>query len=134
MDEKLSVELSDLLTRFTELQKRYAWCREEVLRQERLTQDYLHKLELKSTTYHQRAKLAAALRRCRLTRRVCKDEANVLEPLVLFLEAEKGKMMVSQLQQVLGSVRKAERNIRDRHYTPKVMTPEEYHDSEHKED
>ena len=126
MNQKLSEQLSDFLTLLTQAQKDYSQCQEEIIRLDQLTQDYLHMLELQTTGYHDRARIAEALRRCRMERRQHKDTVSVLEPLVNHLGSERGKTMISQLQQVLGAVRKAEKTASGRRYTPRVLSPEEY--------
>lgn len=93
---------------------------------ELLTQDYLHKLELQSCSYHARTRVATAIRDCRAERRRHKDNTIILEPLVGFLQTEKGKLLITQLQQTLGAVRKAERVTQDRQYHPRVLSAEEY--------
>ena len=50
----------------------------------------------------------------------------VLEPVVQCLSTDRGKRMVSQLQQMLGDVRKEERATKDRRYVPRVLSQEEY--------
>lgn len=75
--------------------KDYTWSREQVHRTEQLTQEYLHKLELEDLDYRERAKVATQLRNCRQLRREHKDTAEILEPLVQFLESEKGKNMLN---------------------------------------
>lgn len=72
-------------------QKDYAWNYSEVNRMDRLTQDYLHKLELDGLDYKERAKVATSLAKCRQARREYKDTVEILEPLVQFLESDKGK-------------------------------------------
>lgn len=57
----------------------YEWNQEEVTRLERLTQDYLHKLELENLSYAERAKVATQLARCRQMRRASKDTVEILE-------------------------------------------------------
>lgn len=49
-------------------QKDYAWNYSEVNRMDRLTQDYLHKLELDGLDYKERAKVATSLAKCRQAR------------------------------------------------------------------
>ena len=126
MDQKLSNQISDFLQLLTNAPKSYAYSNEEVERMQQLTSDYLHLLELNSCGYHTRAKVATANRDCRTARRQHKDNASILEPLVGFLQTEKGKLLISQLQQTLGAVRKAERATEDRHYHPRVLSTEEY--------
>ena len=76
-------------------QKDYAWNYSEVNRMDRLTQDYLHKLELDGLDYKERAKVATSLAKCRQARREYKDTVEILEPLVQFLESDKGKNLLN---------------------------------------
>lgn len=122
----LPEELSSFLKLLDQVQKDYAWFQEEEVRIEQLTQDYLHKLELTDPKYHDRAKIATNLRQCRIDRRNAKDAIALMEPLVSFLGTEKGKMVVSQLQQVLGTTRKIAKNASLRSYYPRVLTNEEF--------
>lgn len=126
MEQKLSNQISSFLQVLTDAQKSYAYSNEEVERMQQLTSDYLHLLELNSCGYHARAKVATAIRDCRTLHRQHKDNASILEPLVGFLQTEKGKFLISQLQQTLGAVRKAERTTEDRQYHPRVLSVEEY--------
>lgn len=126
MEQKLSQQISGFLQLMEQAQKSYIYSTEEVQRMELMTQDYLHKLELQSCSYHARSRVATAIRVCRTERRQHKDNASILEPLVGFLQTEKGKLLISQLQQTLGAVRKAERATEDRHYHPRVLSAEEY--------
>lgn len=124
VDEK-KIDVSEWLSMFLQNMDQYAkdyeWAVQEETRLERLTQDYLHLLELAELDYHGRAKLAAKLREHRIQRRAAKDTVIVLEPIVEFLNSERGKLLIGQLQQVLGKVRKAEKYIDQRTYTPKVL-------------
>ncbi len=126
MEQKLSQQISGFLQLMEQAQKSYAYSAEEVRRMEFLTQDYLHKLELQSCSRHVRAKVATAIRDCRTVRRQHKDNTIILEPLVSFLQTDKGKLLISQLQQTLGAVRRAERTTQDRQYHPRVLSAEEY--------
>lgn len=129
MEEKdtcISEEISGFLRLLDDAQKDYAWAMEEETRLERLTQDYLHLIELTDLSYHERAKLAAKLKDCRVQRRSAKDMVAILEPLTEFLTSERGKVLINQLQQVLGKIRKAEKHIECRTYTPKVLSREKF--------
>lgn len=103
----------------------YAWCRDEVNRMDKLTQDYLHKLELGNLDYRARAKVATAIAKCRCQRRKCKDTVENLEPLIQFLESEKGKNLMNLMREVLGKTRRIERNMENRVYNPRILTQEE---------
>ena len=83
-------------------QKDYAWNYSEVNRMDRLTQDYLHKL----------------------ARREYKDTVEILEPLVQFLESDKGKNLLNLMREALGKTRKVEKCMETRTYIPRVLEQE----------
>lgn len=103
----------------------YAWCYEEVNRMDKLTQDYLHKLELGDLDYRERAKVATAMARCRRQRRGCKDTVEILEPLIQFLDSDRGKNLMNLMREVLGKTRKVEKSMENRIYIPRVLSQEE---------
>lgn len=125
-ERKLSELISDFLKFLEQVEKDYTWAIQEEVQAENLTQDYLHQLELLPFTYHERAKIAKKLSECRVQRRAMKDTIMLNGPVVEFLETEKGKVLIAQLQQVLGKVRKGERIIKERTYTPKVLCQEAF--------
>jgi len=122
-----SEQISEVCRLMEDAKKDYAWSQSEISRMEKLTQDYLHMLELDDLDYRERAKLATKLRDCRRTRREYKDTAVVLEPLVLFLESEKGRNMLNLLREALGKTRKTEERMKNRYYRPRALwnVPEE---------
>ena len=126
MEKNTSQQIADFLTFLSGVTEDYKHSQEEVRLLEELTQDYMHKLELQDHTYHQRAKIASALRQCRIDRRFHKDRIAILDPVVQCLTSDKGKLILSQLQQTLGAVRKAERSTQDRRYIPRILSAEEY--------
>ena len=119
---------SDSISQFCSLmdsaKKDYAWNYEEMRKMDQLTQDYLHKLELEQLTYSERAKVATQLTKCRQMRRNCKDMTETLEPLVAFLESERGKNLCNLMREVLGKTRKVEQYMEHRVYIPRVLTEE----------
>ncbi len=82
------------------------------------TQDILHALELERHSYHEVAALGRELSRVRQERRRHKDAAAQLAPVVEWARANEGT--VHSLQRLLGEVRKAERSVQNRIYTPKT--------------
>lgn len=106
-------------------QKDYTWNYEMVGRMDQLTQDYLHALELDGLKYEERARLATKLAACRQERREHKDTVMILEPLVQFLDSEKGKQLYNLLREVLGKTRRAEERMTGRVYVPRVLIPEQ---------
>lgn len=102
----------------------YEWNREEVNRLDKLTQDYLHQLELNGLDYSERAKVATRLSHCRQLRRISKDTAEVLEPFITFLDSEKGHGMMNCMREALGKTRKIEEKMKTRTYRQKVLEGE----------
>lgn len=119
---KFSLVISDFLNAIDTALKDYAWNYDEVGRMDKLTQDYLHKLELDGLDYGERAKVATKLSQCRQLRRGSKDTVEILSPLVEFLETEKGKNLVNLTREVLGKTRKVEDKMETRTYRPRVLT------------
>ena len=126
MEKDTSQQIADFLIFLSGVTEEYKHSQEEVRVIEELTQDYMHKLELQDHTYHERAKIASALRQCRIDRRFRKDRITILDPVVQCLTSDKGKLILSQLQQTLGAVRKAKRGTQDRRYIPRILSAEEY--------
>lgn len=118
---QFSKRISDVCKLMEKAQKDYEWSLNEICQMDKLTQDYLHKLELDDLDYRERAKIATKLRDCRRTRREHKDTAEVLEPLVQFLESDKGRNMLNLLRETLGKTRKTEERMKTRYYRPRVL-------------
>ena len=93
-------QFSESISSFCKLmenaQRDYAWNYDEVNRMDRLTQDYLHKLELDGLDYKERAKVATQLAKCRQARRECKDTVEILEPLVQSKKVTKYSIGIEQ--------------------------------------
>lgn len=117
---QFSACISSFCRMMDEAKDDYAWNFEEVNRMDKLTQDYLHMLELNNLNYKERAKIATKLSKCRQLRRESKDTAEVLEPLIQFLNSEKGRNMMNIMKEILGKTRKIEDRMADRTYRYKV--------------
>lgn len=122
---QFSVCLSDFINLVTEAQRDYQWNYDEVNRLDRLTQDYLHELELDGLDYRGRAKVATQLRDCRQLRRASKDTVEVLEPLMEFINSDKGKNLLNLLRETLGKTRRVEQYMESRNYRRKVLQDDE---------
>ena len=118
---KFSLYISGFCNLMSDAQGDYAWNSNEVNRLDKLTQDYLHKLELENLNYKERAKVATQLAKCRQQRRECKDTVEVLEPLIQFLDSDKGKNLMNLMREVLGKTRKMEERMEHRAYVPRVL-------------
>lgn len=116
-----SSTISDFCNMVTEAKSDYEWNKSEISRLDRLTQDYLHKLELDDLSYSERAKIATQLKKCRQLRRASKDTVEILEPFIEFIESEKGKQTMNLMREALGKTRKAEQYMENRIYRYKVL-------------
>lgn len=121
MIDKPSEHITNFLNFITAAQSHCIFCDEEMHKQEQLTQDYLHSLELDGLNCKERSKLATKLSINRKDRRYYKDRVEELEPVVLWMTDPTNAKAINQLKQVLGVCRKQETYHKDRTYTPKVL-------------
>ena len=121
---KFSETISNFCTMVAEVKSDYEWNKTEVNRLDRLTQDYLHQLELNGLNYKERAKVATQLTKCRQLRRASKDTVEILEPFVEFIESEKGKQAMNFMKEALGKTRKVETYMKNRTYRYKELNVE----------
>ena len=120
---QFSVYIKDFCNMVDGAKRDYAWNRDEVNRLDRLTQDYLHMLELDHLDYRERAKIATKIMKCRQERRASKDTAETLEPLIQFLDSDKGRNMMNLMREVQGKTRRVEERMANRTYHYKVYKP-----------
>ena len=116
-----SVYLSEFLNFVSEAQSHYKFCTEEMKKQDQLTQDFLHSLELDDLKRGERSKLATKLAINRKDRRYYKDRVEELQPIVDFFADPQNKKALDKLTNVLGACRKMENYHKDRIYVPKVL-------------
>ena len=121
MINKPSEQITNFLNFLTAAQSHYKFCEEEMYKQERLTQDYLHSLELDDLKCSERSKLATKLAINRKVRRYYKDRVEELDPIVQWASDPANVKAINQLRQVLGVCRKQENYHKDRTYAPKVL-------------
>lgn len=118
---QFSLNISNFCETITQAKQDYEWNKSEINRLDKLTQDYLHKLELDGLNYKERAKVATQLARCRQLRRESKDTVEILEPLIEFIETEKGRQMLNLIKETLGKTRKVEERMETRTYRYRVL-------------
>ena len=121
MTKKPSEFISEFLNFITEAQTKHRIYSEEVVNQDKLTQDYLHSLELNDLKCDERSKVATKLAINRKDRRYYKDRVEEFEPIVKFFEDPQHKKMLNLMTKVLGDVRRAEGYHKDRKYIPRVL-------------
>lgn len=122
---QFSQTISDFCNMVTEVKSDYEWNKSEITRLDRLTQDYLHTLELGNLNYQERAKIATQLAKCRQERRASKDTVETLEPFMEFIESEKGRQTMNLMREALGKTRKVEKYMENRTYRYKVLDKED---------
>lgn len=113
-----SERIADFLDFLRGCPEAYRMRRADQQEEENRTQDLLHKLELEPLGYHDTARAARVLADARRRRRTAKDEAEELEPVVEYLQANQAA--VKALERLLGAVRKAEKRHEDRFYIPRA--------------
>ncbi len=82
------------------------------------TQDILHSLELEEHNYHETAQLGKRLKEIRQSRRAAKDTIQQTYPITEWME--NNRSVIKGLEQLLGRVRKEEKNTEGRFYTPRT--------------
>lgn len=118
---QFSYAIGELIELLENAKKDYYWNTDEVNRLNGLQQDFLHKLEFDGLNYAERAKVATKLMKCRQDRRDSKDMVRVLDPLVKYLESDKGKNMLNLMKEVLGKTRRIEKEMESRIYVPREL-------------
>lgn len=121
MSERISEELSNFLNLLHSLPSKYKLAKEELDKQEALTQDYLHSLELNNLSYKQRCKIATKLSKNRKNRRIAKDELEELTPLYNYMTDPANKKVFDKLTDILGETRKVEKYHSNRQYRNRVI-------------
>ena len=111
---------SDIITLFcaicNQAKKDYSIAYDEVNKQDKLTQDLLHKLELDDGDKN---KIATQLKISRKDRRYYKDIVEKSELIKKWVEDNQKSF--NHLQQLLGEIRKVENYHSTRTYKPRVM-------------
>lgn len=113
--------IQQTLSAFDQAQKDHKWAHDQVGLLDKETQDILHGLEFDPITKNDRNRLATRLQRVRRERRKYKDIVQCNDPLVTFLQSDKGKNMVNLLKEALGKTRKVEDIQEIRTYKQKAI-------------
>lgn len=116
----VSYNIESFLNFLREAEELYKTSYDKVNELDKLTQDYLHDIELGDFDYKGRAKIATKLKETRQARRKYKDVTLTLQPVKEWVQLHKGT--INELQQTLGKVRKEEKALTNRIYIRKVDT------------
>lgn len=121
MDKKPSEYISEFLNFVAEARTQHKLYSEEVVKQDKLTQDYLHSLELDGLKCADRSKIATKIVINRKDRRYFKNRVEELEPIVKLFEEPQAKNVLNQMTQILGQTRKMESYHKYGKYVPRVL-------------
>ncbi len=113
-----SEQIEKFLNFLREARQKYDIAAAEETEANNATQDLLHSLELDDNKYHDSARIALALKQIRKERREAKDKEVKLQPIIDW--SAENIRVIQELEQLLGAVRKAERNSVGRRYIPKT--------------
>lgn len=116
----IAEDLRTIIYTLDQIQKDYEWAYAQVGLCDKETQDILHSMELDKIDKNQRNKMATRLQRIRRIRRENKDLVEINEPIVDFLQSNRGQQMQNLLKEVLGKTRKVEEYHATRTYKPRV--------------
>lgn len=121
MDKKPSEYITEFLNFVTEARIQHKFYSEEVVKQDKLTQDYLHSLELDGLKCNERSKIATKIVTNRKDRRYFKNKVEELEPIIKLFEDQHAQRVLNQMTQVLGQTRKIESYHKYGKYKPRVL-------------
>lgn len=121
-DLEVSRQIGGFLQFLRDCEQQYHMAEAEEQETNNLTQDILHSLELEDHDYHGFARLSKELREIRRSRRKAKDTMDTTAPVLDWVD--KNLSFVKSLEQLLGTVRKAEKRTENRIYTPKARSEE----------
>ena len=120
-EAKPSEALSAILNFFDDEQVVYHANNEEASRQDLLSTDRTHQLELNDMSDEELLEWSKTYRNELRERRTIKDDIIAKEPLVLFLESDQWQGMRNGFRRVLGDLRRAEQRMQTRVYHFRVL-------------
>lgn len=116
----MSKEIQGFVEFLTQSEKDYTWHKEQVAYTDNKTQDLLHTLELEATSKNERNRIATELVQIRRARREHKNVVEKTQPIMEFLQSEKGKQVYNLLREVQGKTKKIESYHANRQYWMRV--------------
>ena len=120
-EAKPSEALSAILNFFDDEQVVYHANNEEASRQDLLSTDRTHQLELNDMSDEELLEWSKTYRNELRERRTIKDDIIAKEPLILFLESDQWQGMRNGFRRVLGDLRRAEQRMQTRVYHFRVL-------------
>ncbi len=126
--------ISNFLKFIRESKTNYQIASEQEIHANNETQDILHRMELKSDSYHDiyhdMVKMAKRLKQVRQKRREAKNIKEVTEPILKW--ANEYEKVIRTLEIILGDVRKMEERIKNKCYIEKTDVLKEVFEEEFK--
>lgn len=117
-DSKISRGIENFLSYLREMEQLHSISLMNESEANDATQDILHSLELEEHNYHETAQLGKRLKEIRQSRRAAKDAIQQTYPITEWME--NNRSVIKGLEQLLGKVRKEEKNTEGRFYTPRT--------------
>lgn len=117
--ENVSKYIEDFLSFLKDCSESYRIAEEEEFEQNNITQDILHSIELQDHNYYEYAAISKELKSVRKKRRNAKDTMSIIAPVISWIS--QNEKTIKSLENLLGTVRKAERSTENRIYTPRIQ-------------
>lgn len=121
MDKLPSEYITEFLNFVSEARAQYKIYSEEVIKQDKLTQDYLHSLELDGLKCNERSKIATKIVTNRKNRRWFKNRVEELELIVKLFDEPQAQKVLNLMTKALGDTRKMESYHKHGKYVPRVL-------------
>ena len=118
MDMDPSKYIEAFLSFLTDASQQYRMSEADEQEANDQTQDVLHSLEFEPYEYHDLAKISRWMKSVRQRRRAAKDNMEQLSPIVQWVD--ENQAVIKGLERLLGEVRKAEKRVSGRIYTPRT--------------
>lgn len=115
-----SEKIKAVISLFDDVQNTYTNSYQMVNTLDKETQDLLHSFELANLDENESRRLTTRLKHVRRERRRHKDLVEASDPIIQFLQSDKGKNAYNLLREVLGKTRKIEEFHKVRYYTPRI--------------
>ena len=116
--EKSSKNLEYFLNYIREMIVNYNYHNGAVNVEDKRSQDLLHELELGPSKNKDR--VATKLRKSRKERRIHKDFVEINTPIYNYFVCSEGKVVIHKLEEILGDMRKQEKQKQNRIYVPRI--------------
>lgn len=119
-----SKTIEEFLNFLHDIEQKYAMAIEDQKEADNETQDILHAIELNAFDTKKTRGLVKTLQKIRKRRRTAKETIEIYYPVLTWVG--QNRSIIKSLERLLGDVRKVERRIEGRTYSPKTTIMENY--------